>query len=71
MASALRGEDGRIVDFEIVDCNERGAFFYGLARSELMGTRLSELATGVFGEALFDTYLAAMASGFHEDDREM
>ena len=71
MASALRGEDGRIVDFEIVDCNERGAFFYGLARSELMGTRLSELVTGAFGEALFDTYLAAMASGFHEDDREM
>ena len=71
MAVALRGEAGQIVDFEIVDCNERGAFFYGLQRADLVGRQLSELASGVFGEALFDTYLAAMAAGFHEDDREM
>lgn len=71
MASALRNETGQIVDFEIVDCNERGAFFYGLPRAELMGKRVSELTSGLFGEALFDTYAAAMATGFHEDDREM
>jgi diguanylate cyclase (GGDEF)-like protein len=71
MASAVRSRDGEIIDFEVVDCNERGAFFYGLARQQLIGARVSTLDGGVFGEALMDTYLSAMRTGFHEDEREM
>ena len=71
MASALRNEDGDIVDFEVVDCNERGAYFYGLTRADLVGKRLSDSDSNVFGTALFETYLAAMASGYYEDDRQM
>ncbi|MCC6070975.1 EAL domain-containing protein [Massilia sp. GCM10020059] len=71
MAAALRNEAGVIVDFEIVDCNERGAYFYGSSRAELIGKRLSTIDAGVFGNALLDTYSAAMTSGFYEDEREM
>lgn len=71
MAAALRDRKGRIVDFKIVDCNERGAFFYGMQRNELLGVRLSLIDSGVFGEELIATYRKAMEHGFHEDDRRM
>ena len=71
MAVALRDADDQIVDFEIVDCNERGAFFYGMSRKTLIGTRLSAIDAGIFGQALFDTYHHAMQVGFYEDEREM
>jgi diguanylate cyclase (GGDEF)-like protein len=71
MAAALRNEDGDIVDFEVVDCNERGAYFYGMTRAELVGRRLSDNDSSVFGAALFETYVAAMTSGYYEDDRAM
>ena len=67
MAAAVRDAHGAIVDFEIVDCNERGAYFYGFSRTALIGTRLSSIQAGGFGKALFSTYCAAMESGFYED----
>src|SRR5262249_22143973 len=30
LALALRDGRGEVVDFEVVDCNERGAYFYGM-----------------------------------------
>ena len=71
MAAAVRDRQGAIVDFEIVDCNERGAFFYGMQRSDLVGRRLSHIDRGRFGEDLIATYRGAMEQGFHEDDRRM
>jgi diguanylate cyclase (GGDEF)-like protein len=71
MASAVRDRQGTIVDFEIVDCNERGAFFYGMQRNDLVGRRLSRIDRGRFGEDLIATYREAMEQGFHEDDRRM
>ncbi len=71
MAAAVRDRQGVIVDFEIVDCNERGAFFYGMQRSDLVGRRLSHIDRGRFGEDLIATYRGAMEQGFHEDDRRM
>jgi diguanylate cyclase (GGDEF)-like protein len=71
MAYAVRDRTGFIVDFTIVDCNERGAFFYGMSRDALLGARLSSVDRGMFGADLLDTYRAAMESGFHEDDRRM
>ncbi|WP_020655476.1 bifunctional diguanylate cyclase/phosphodiesterase [Massilia niastensis] len=71
MAAAVRGRDGEIEDFRIVDCNERGAFFYGMTRSELVGASLSRIDSGLFGEELLSTYSKAMETGFYEDDRMM
>ncbi|EKU81434.1 bifunctional diguanylate cyclase/phosphodiesterase [Massilia timonae] len=71
MASAVRARDGQITDFRIVDCNERGAFFYGVTRDELVGSSLTGIDSGLFGEDLLGTYRKAMDSGFHEDDRRM
>ncbi|WP_137175424.1 EAL domain-containing protein [Massilia sp. HP4] len=71
MASAIRARDGQIMDFRIVDCNERGAFFYGVTRDALVGSSLTEIDSGLFGEELLATYRKAMESGFHEDDRKM
>lgn len=71
MAAAVRGRDGQIVDFRIVDCNERGAFFYGMTRDDLVGASLTEIDAGLFGEDLLATYRKAMETGFHEDDRRM
>ncbi|WP_313167811.1 bifunctional diguanylate cyclase/phosphodiesterase [Massilia oculi] len=71
MASAVRARDGQIMDFRIVDCNERGAFFYGVTRDELVGKSLTGIDSGLFGEDLLETYRKAMDSGFHEDDRRM
>lgn len=71
MAQALRNAAGQIIDFEIVDCNERGALFYGLSRNELLGTRLSAIDKGADGAAQNETYRAAMESGFHEEDIRM
>lgn len=71
MAAAVRARDGQVLDFRIVDCNERGAFFYGMTRDELVGSSLTEIDSGLFGEELLSTYRRAMDSGFHEDDRKM
>jgi len=71
MAAAMRARDGAITDFRIVDCNERGAFFYGMTRAELVGSSLSQIDSGLFGEELLATYAKAMEAGFYEDDRKM
>ncbi|WP_395399756.1 EAL domain-containing protein [Pseudoduganella sp. UC29_106] len=71
LASAIRNSRDEVVDFEVADCNERGAFFYGLNRGELVGRRVSELDAAVFGSSLLPIYQAAMASGFYEDERQM
>ncbi len=71
MAAAVRARDGSIQDFRIVDCNERGAFFYGMTREQLVGSSLAQIDAGLFGEELMSTYRKAMEAGFYEDDRRM
>jgi diguanylate cyclase (GGDEF)-like protein len=71
MVAPLRDRRGRIVDFRIVDCNERGAFFYGMTREGLAGSLISELHRGMGGDELVANYRKAMARGFHEEDRPM
>jgi diguanylate cyclase (GGDEF)-like protein len=63
--------DDRLADFEIVDCNERGAAFYCTTRSELLGRRFSMLNSAASIPALLSTYGAVLASGFHEDEIEV
>jgi diguanylate cyclase (GGDEF)-like protein len=63
--------DGQVADFEIVDCNERGATFYGTTRSQLLGQRFSMLNPAASMPTLLSTYGAMLASGFHENEIEV
>lgn len=71
MAAPLRDRKGQIVDFKIVDCNERGAYFYGMARDELLGRPVSMIDRRLPALALLESYKRAMVSGFHEENRRM
>jgi diguanylate cyclase (GGDEF)-like protein len=66
---ALRDKNGLPVDFEIADCNERGAGFYELDKAQLLGTRISEFYEDkTLFERLMETYRHAMEAGFYEDE---
>ncbi|MFC5511679.1 EAL domain-containing protein [Massilia jejuensis] len=71
MAAPVRDRKGQMVDFRIVDCNERGAAFYGFRRADLVGRALSTLDRGIVGQEIIDTYRLAMSNGFYEEDRRM
>jgi diguanylate cyclase (GGDEF)-like protein len=71
MVSPLRDRKGQILDFRIVDCNERGAFFYGMTRTSLVGSLVSQVDRGLGSIELIANYRKAMATGFHQEDRRM
>ena len=71
MAAPVRDRRGQIVDFRIVDCNERGAAFYGLRRDDLVGRAVSSMDRGLPGAELVANYRLAMATGFFEEDRRL
>ena len=68
MFEAMYDKSGAIADFILVDCNERGAGFYGITQQKLLGTKLSGLYPGAYFDELLNTFRGAMASGFHEDE---
>ena len=65
---ALYGSDGRVSDFLIEDCNERGAELVGRAKRQLVGRRFLELYSGGHAQQLLAVFSAAMESGFYEDE---
>ena len=69
--AALRGGDGVIADFEIVDCNEPGAGYFGVRREQLLGMRLQSRAHEPYFRDLIHNYRAAMQSGFSEEEIEL
>jgi diguanylate cyclase (GGDEF)-like protein len=71
MVAPVRDRKGQVNDFRIVDCNERGAFFYGMTRASLVGTMVSTLDRGLGGPELVNDYRLAMTVGFHQEDRRM
>ncbi|WP_075793507.1 bifunctional diguanylate cyclase/phosphodiesterase [Massilia putida] len=71
MVAPVRDRKGQASDFRIVDCNERGAFFYGATRSQLVGSLISELHHGSSFDDLAANYRTALAVGFHQEDRRM
>jgi PAS domain S-box-containing protein len=68
MYEALYDKSGGIIDFVLVDCNERGAEFYGIAHMQLLRMKLSEVYPGAYFDEVITTFRKAMASGFHEDE---
>ena len=71
MVAPVRDRKGQMVDFRIVDCNERGAFFYSMTREELVGSLVSQVDRGVDARELIANYRQAMTAGFHQEDRRM
>ncbi|MBJ6727589.1 PAS domain S-box protein [Geomesophilobacter sediminis] len=68
MYEALYDKSGAIVDFVVVDCNKRGAEFYGIPQRELLQMKLSSLHPATYFNELMDIFRGAMASGFYEDE---
>ncbi len=68
MYEALCDKSGAIVDFVLVDCNERGAEFYGIPQTQLLNMKLSDLCPGAYFDGVMNIFRGAMASGFHEDE---
>jgi diguanylate cyclase (GGDEF)-like protein len=71
MVAPVRDRKGQMIDFRIVDCNERGAFFYGATRVQIVGSLISDLHHGTSFDDLSANYRTAMAVGFHQEDRRM
>lgn len=71
MLRAVRDRSGTVIDFEVVDCNVRGASFYGLTREQFVGARSSRLNSEAHFPVLMHTYCSAMESGFYEDELEV
>lgn len=67
----VRDRKGGLRDFRVVDCNERNAYFYGLACAGLIGMLVSRLDRGIEGAELTAGYREAMRTGFHEEDRRL
>ena len=65
---ALYENDGRLGDFLIEYCNERGAELVGRAKPELVGKRFLELYSGGHAQQLLAVFSAAMESGYYEDE---
>ncbi|WP_234814667.1 EAL domain-containing protein [Noviherbaspirillum denitrificans] len=68
MLRAVQDRSGVIVDFEVVDCNVRGASFYGLTREQFVGSLSSVLNTAEYFPVLMQTYCSAIESGYYEDE---
>lgn len=59
---------GEVFDYELVDCNERGAELYGSRRLQILGRRLKTLYSGAMLEQLLKTARQVMQNGYHEDE---
>ena len=68
MYEALCDKNGAIADFMLVDCNERGAEFYGTVQMLLLQRKLSSLYPAAFFDKLMTIFRGAMVSGFYEDE---
>ncbi|MFC7517112.1 EAL domain-containing protein [Herbaspirillum sp. GCM10030257] len=71
MLRAIRDRAGNVVDFEVVDCNERGAWFYGSCREQFVGARLSQLNGPAYFPVVMELYRSALQSGFYEDEAKI
>ncbi|HEY8024647.1 MAG TPA: EAL domain-containing protein [Burkholderiaceae bacterium] len=71
MLRALRDRSQQVVDFEVADCNERGAAFTGLPSSQLVGKLLSQLYPKPYFYVVLDMFRKAMEEGFNESELQI
>lgn len=68
MIRPLYRQDGSIADFQLEDCNERGAAMLGFIRKKIIGRKATELIPESSQRELMSIYLRAAETGFHEDE---
>lgn len=68
MLRALRDKDGIVVDFQIADCNERGAAFSGYTKAQFVGQTISMVYPKPYFYTVMNTFCGAMESGYYEDE---
>ena len=69
MVRPVHDAAGAIVDFEVADCNQRGASYYGLDRGQLLGRRFGSFAyPGAYVQEVIRLFAGAMETGYHEDE---
>jgi diguanylate cyclase (GGDEF)-like protein len=66
----IYGDREEVIDYELVDCNEKGAELYASQRKEILGSCLKTLYSGEILEHLLDLVPKVMHDGFHEDEFE-
>jgi diguanylate cyclase (GGDEF)-like protein len=71
IAHPIGDAHGAVVDFEIVDSNQRGAEFLGRRREELLGKRISTLHEAAQPERLLHILREALESGFYEKEIQL
>jgi diguanylate cyclase (GGDEF)-like protein len=67
----VHGTDGKLIDFEIVDCNERGAELIGDKRSNLIRMRVSTFYSGKSLKHVMRMLRSALKHGVYEDDYQV
>ena len=67
----LRDRSGFVYDFEIVDCNERGAELVGLDKESFLGKKVSMFCFDQYFEESMSAYRGALQSGFYEDEYQV
>jgi diguanylate cyclase (GGDEF)-like protein len=69
MVRPVHDAGGVIVDFEVADCNQRGASYYGMNREQLLGLRFSHFcARGGYVDNVIRLFSHAMSTGYYEDE---
>ena len=72
MVRPLHDGDGVIIDFEVADCNERGASYYGMKREQLLGKRFSCFGSaGGYSNEVISLFSQAMTTGYYEDELQV
>ena len=71
MYHLINDNNGNIVDFELVDCNKRGADFYGINKIELLGKKLSSLYPAPYFNTMINLFCNIMESGFYENEEKI
>lgn len=67
---ALRDSQGTIIDFRVIDCNERGAELYGRRKDALLSKTLRDLYGKKAAKTLIELHRTAFLKGFYEGDFE-
>jgi diguanylate cyclase (GGDEF)-like protein len=71
IASPVRDEDGKVTDFTITDCNERGAEFLRYRRDELIGKSVLQLYHGEAAHRTMRMLCHAMKHRSYEGEIDM
>ena len=71
MWRAIRDNNERLIDFNLLDCNERGASLLGTTRSALVDRNLSAFYHGEYFERLLQSCHRTIETGYLEDDYQV